>query len=107
MKKIIAAFDGLQFSTGTMEYAIYIARHYNAHLAGVFLDDDSYTCYGYKELPGHAGEKNILHILNDANKRRRDAAVHQFTEHCQEAALNFSVYYDKKMVLTELLHKSN
>lgn len=106
MKKIIAAFDGLKFSTGAMDYAIYITRHYNAHLVGVFLDDSAYTGYGYKQLLEHAAEKNILHILDENDKRERDAAAMQFTEHCQKAALNFSIHHDKKMALAELLHET-
>lgn len=106
MKKILAAFDGLKFSTGTMDYAIYMARHYNAHLVGVFLDDDTYTGYGYKQLLEHAEEKNILRILDDADKRKREAAVREFTEQCQHAALNFSIHHDRKIALAELLHES-
>lgn len=106
MKKILAAFDGLKFSAGTMSYAINIARHYNAHLVGVFLDDDSYTGYGYKQLLEHADEKNILQILDESDKRKRESAVKEFTDHCQQAGLNFTVHHDRKIALAELLHES-
>lgn len=106
MKKILAAFDGLKFSAGTMTYAINIARHYNAHLVGVFLDDDSYTGYGYKQLLEHSEEKNILQVLDEADKRKREGAVMEFTNHCREAGLNFSVHHDRKIALAELLHES-
>lgn len=106
MKKILAAFDGLKFSAGTMMHAVNIARQYNAHLVGVFLDDDSYTGYGYKQLLEHAEEKNILQILDDADKRKRETAVKEFTDYCQHAGLNFTVHHDRKIALTELLHES-
>lgn len=106
MKKILAAFDGLKFSAGTMSYAINIARHYNAHLVGVFLDDDSYTGYGYKQLLEDADEKNILKIFDETDKRKRENAVAEFTEHCQQAGLNFTVHHDRKIALAELLHES-
>ena len=37
MKKFVAAFDGLNFSESTLEYAVEIAKGAKAHLVGVFF----------------------------------------------------------------------
>jgi nucleotide-binding universal stress UspA family protein len=106
MKKIIAAFDGLKLSTGTMDYAIHIAKSYNAHLVGIFLDDYTYSGYGYGELLARAEEKNIMQLLDEADRLKRKAAADRFTTQCREAAINFSVHHDRKIAMKELLHES-
>ena len=55
MKKIIAAFDGLKFSQSTLDYSINMAKQTNAYLAGVFLDDFTYTSYKIYDLVGKEG----------------------------------------------------
>ncbi|HMX79619.1 MAG TPA: universal stress protein, partial [Ferruginibacter sp.] len=50
MKRIIAAFDGLKYSTSTRDYSIALAKAGNMHLTAVFLDDFSYTSYKVYEL---------------------------------------------------------
>lgn len=106
MKKIIAAFDGLKFSTGAMDYAIYLTKHFNAHLVGIFLDDVTYTSYGYAQLIKDAGEHQTMRVLDKADKEKRDTALHVFTTNCEEAGLNFTIHRDKNIAITELLHES-
>ena len=50
MKKFIAAFDGLKFSTSTRDYAIQLAKQNNSHLIGVFLNDFTYHSYKIYDL---------------------------------------------------------
>ena len=45
MLKIVAAFDGLNFSLSTQQYAIDLAKKLEAFLTIVFLDDKTYTSY--------------------------------------------------------------
>jgi len=106
MKKIIAAFDGLSFSTGTMDYALHLSKSYNTHLVGVFLDDLTYSSYSYGELLAHAGEKDILPTLDDSDQQKRHEAAQGFIERCQEAGIQFSLHHDRKTALRELLHES-
>jgi hypothetical protein len=106
MKKIIAAFDGLKFSRGTMEHTIYLAKHYSAFVAGVFLDDFTYTGYGYADLLKDAAGDATMRELDEADKRKRDAAAKTFGDGCQEAGLNYSIHRDKDIALAELLHES-
>ena len=55
MEKIIAAFDGLQYSESTRDYAVDVAKKSASHLVGVFLDDPSYTSYKIYDLVATEG----------------------------------------------------
>lgn len=108
MKKFIAAFDGLNFSESTMEYAIELAKTANAHLVGVFLDDFIRRSYGVAEIVNYEGSDldKHLHELNDQDKEARAESVEVFEKACQGAGLNYSVHRDKNVALQELLHES-
>ena len=71
MKKIIAAFDGLKYSSATSQYAINLAKQTNTHLVGLFMDDPTNTSYKIYEVitnEGVSGER-----LND--KENADKAT--------------------------------
>ena len=55
MKKISAIFDGLKFSTSTLEYAIQLAAQSKALLSGVFLEDFTYHSYKLFDMVGSQG----------------------------------------------------
>lgn len=73
MKKIIAAFDGLDFSESTLNYTLFMARQTHAHIVGVFLDDLVYHSYGYKELVSHEGEDidKAIHQWNEKDMEKK------------------------------------
>lgn len=108
MKKIIAAFDGLQFSQATLDYTIFIAQHSSSHIVGIFLDDLMHHSYSFAELiteEGGVSDKKMTE-LNDRDKETRDESVEIFEKACRKAGLNYSVHRDKNVALQELLHES-
>jgi nucleotide-binding universal stress UspA family protein len=107
MQKIIAAFDGLNFSTATKAYALNMAAKMNAHLVGVFLEDftrHSYSVADVKEYAGTFDEQ--LQQLNMKDRVDRDEAVAYFNRECEEAGITFSIHRDRNVALQELLHES-
>jgi len=42
MNKVIAAFDGLKLSEATLNYAVYLAKEFDAHIVAAFLEDFTY-----------------------------------------------------------------
>jgi len=107
MKKIIAAFDGLKFSQGTLQFAIHMAKQTQAHLVGVFMDDPLYTSFKIYELVTEEGVSEIK--LNDLRKRDKDirsAAAKNFESACKHAGLEFTVHHDRNYALSDLLHES-
>jgi len=107
MEKIIAAFDGLQYSNSTKEYAIYLAKQTQTHLVGVFMDDFTYTSYKIYELvtkQGVSEEKLNQYRLKD--KKIRDAATADFVKSCQQAGLEYAIHHDKNIAIQDLKHES-
>lgn len=108
MKKFIAAFDGLKFSESTLNYTIYLAKRSNAHIVGVFLDDQVYHNYSYKELVetemGNVDKK--FRQWDEEDREKREESVQVFEQACQGAGLEYSVHHDRNLALQDLLHES-
>lgn len=107
MKKIIAAFDGLKYSTDTTNVATYIARATNSHLVGVFLDDLAYNSYNVYQLlvKKDVPERELVHY-RQKDKISRDKAVAAFSKACDRSKLNYSIHRERYTALRELLHES-
>lgn len=107
MKKIIAAFDGLKYATGTRDYAIDIAKQTGSHLVGVFMDDFTYSSYKVYELITSEGiSESKLKKLQLQDKAIRDAAAADFENACRKAGIEHNVHHDYKIALQELKHES-
>lgn len=109
MKKFIAAFDSLKFSTSTNDYAIQLAKENDAHLVGVFLED--FTRHGYKiydVISGRGGgavgsEKKKL---DKKDAKTRAASIAAFEKKCKEQGITYSLHRDRSFAMQELLHES-
>jgi hypothetical protein len=87
MKKIIAAFDGLKFSTSTRDYAIGLAKQSSAHLVGIFLEDFTYHSYKVYDLLKKDAERfeEAQKKLDKKDEMLRAAAVSNFESACHKA----------------------
>ncbi len=107
MKKIIAGIDGLKYSASTTAYATDIAKHTNAHLVGIFLDDFTYRSYKIYELTKNNGTSlSMLKKMEEKDERTRTGAVKKFELACREAGINYSLHHDRSIASQELLHES-
>lgn len=108
MKKFIAAFDGLKFSEGTLQYAIYFAKASDAHLVGVFLEDFTRHSYSIADITRYEGDafERHMHDLNERDKDERNDSIGRFEQACQDMSVNFSVHRDRNVAIQELLHES-
>jgi len=107
MKKISAAFDGLQFSEGTLTYAIKFAESSKALLSGVFLESFLYHSYGLYDMVGSQGVSEVkMKRLreNDEETRRISSVV--FESACKKAGISYAIHHDKNFALQELLKES-
>jgi hypothetical protein len=107
MKKISAAFDGLKFSTSTMEYAISIAINSKALLSGVFLDSFLYHSFKIYDMIGSKGISSVKmkHTLTkDKEMRLKSAAT--FKKACTKANIKYIVHHDESFAIQELLKES-
>lgn len=107
MKRIIAAFDGLKYSTSTRDYSIALAKAGNMHLTAVFLDDFSYTSYKVYELITEEGvsEKKLRQFARQDLATRKKASA-DMEAACRKAGIEYNVHHDRKVALKELLHES-
>ncbi|HEX4956614.1 MAG TPA: hypothetical protein VFV46_00435 [Lacibacter sp.] len=107
MNKLIAAFDGLKYSTSTRDYALYIAAETKAHLVGVFLDDPTYTSYKIYELISDVDSPvQKMKELDETDKTTRAAAVADFEICCTAKKIPYTVHHDRRIAVTELKHES-
>ncbi len=108
MNKIIAAFDGLRFSESTMQYAVYLAKQYNAHITGVFLQQSTtlgFAVYTMIEKQSVSGE-NIFNEMEKSDKITLENAINKFQSACRDAQLSHTVHRDKRNARRELLHET-
>jgi nucleotide-binding universal stress UspA family protein len=108
MKKFIAAFDGLNFSESTMNYAIFLAKHANAHLVGVFLEDFTRHSYSLADISKFEGAEFEKHLdeMNDKDKEERNESIDRFEKACRDVGINYNIHRDRNIAIQELLHES-
>lgn len=107
MKNFLAVFDGLRLSKSTVSYAIQFSAKADAHLIGVFLDDISYRSYDVAQVIKKNGDyESVIQLLEEKDKRKRDASVAYFEKQCHAAGIKFSVHRSKKIALKQLKEES-
>jgi len=108
MKKIIAAFDGLRFSESTLDYAIYLAKQYDAHITGVFLRETTRLGYAVYEtvISQSHTERNIMHELERTDADTEHQATALFERRCTAGGVPYTVHRDRKSAVKELVHES-
>jgi hypothetical protein len=107
MKKIIAAFDGLNLSESNMKYAIQISEKEKCHLTGVFLDDRTYTSFKIYDLVFQEGvsEEKLSRLKHEDQTKRKNASL-KFEQECISKKLNFNIHHDKNYAIKELIHET-
>lgn len=107
MEKIIAAFDGLNMSESTIQYAVYIAKRTNAQIIGVFLREFTQLGYAvYATLEEHGSGKNIFDEINRTDQLSLDKSAELFKTICEENQVSYKIHKDKGNTLEELIHES-
>lgn len=108
MKKFIAAFDGLDFSESTLQYAIFLAQKSNAQLVGVFLEDFTRRSYGFREIAAYEGadRDRFVRQMDARDSAQRKESMAAFEQACQDERLNYTVHRDSNVALQDLLEES-
>jgi hypothetical protein len=108
MKKMLAAFDGLKFSTGTRDYAISLAKENDGHLVGLFLEDLAYHSYRIYDLVTEEGGglDTRRKRLDKKDSKIRATAVANFENSCKKAGIAYSIHKDRNIAIQELLRES-
>lgn len=107
MKKIIAVFDGINFSDHTSRFACELAEKSDSLLVGVFLHDLTYarfvTSYSWDMPTPYAADfEKISH--EDDHKIREN--IKRFNALCESRGIMHKVHLDSGVPLQELLKES-
>lgn len=108
MKKFIAAFDGLRFSDSTLQYAVFLAKHCQANLVGIFLEDFTRHSYTFRQVAQYEGADNEAYLqqLDRQDDQQRKESIEKFQLACHHNSLDFSFHRDRNVALLELLEES-
>jgi len=107
MKKILAVFDGYQFSATTMRYGIQLAQIAGAQLVGVFLDESSYRSFNIATVMTSEDEPaSKIKSLEEKDKQKREDAVRQFQTACTRGGIAYAVHRDKGIAIQELIQET-
>ncbi len=107
MKKIIAAFDGLKYSASTQAYSIEVARHSDAHLIGIFLDDPAYNSFNtYDLMVKRQLPESSIRDYQARDLATRTAAANDFEKACRQAGISYSIHHNRNVAIQELKHES-
>src|SRR5690349_20775743 len=107
MNKVIAAFDGLNVSESTMDYAIYLSKEYNAYIVAAFLEDILYQDkidnelrqLNDNDLPG-------IKALTRKEEQTRTELVKKVQSQFNGRGVHYSVHKDKLIALQSLIRES-
>ncbi|MBK9732858.1 MAG: universal stress protein [Chitinophagaceae bacterium] len=107
MKKILAVFDGVNYSDQTASFGIELAQKTDSLLVGVFLHDLSYSRFVYAyawDIPTqyYYGFQEIE--KEDNVKITENMKV--FTRQCEEKRVKHKIHLDSGVPLQELLKES-
>ncbi|HUM66673.1 MAG TPA: hypothetical protein PLV32_12530 [Chitinophagaceae bacterium] len=107
MKKFLAVFDGFKISGSTMDYAIQLTKAANAHLVGLFLDEFLYRSYNVSAvIKKYDDYEAAIKLLDEKDKKKRDAAVSRFQKACGKAGIKFSIRRSTSIAIQDLKHES-
>ena len=108
MQKILAAFDGLKYSTSTRDHAIDLTKKTEARLVGLFLEDRSYHSFGLTDLlkEDGGGMATRRRHLEKRDRKRRARAITDFEKRGRQAGLSCDVHKDRSVAIRELLKES-
>ena len=108
MNKIIAALDGLNLSENTVDYAVYLAKEFDAHIVVAFLEE-----MVYHSRPGTDDDdfvstdwSNIDTAVKKEEQLRTDAK-NKVQKNLEAAGVHFNIHRDKTFALKSLIEESH
>jgi nucleotide-binding universal stress UspA family protein len=107
MKKIIAAFDGLKYSTSTRDHALALAKQTGIHLCGYFMDDPVYNSFSlYDVVVNQQADEHLLDKYRQADDRLRQVSALNFETNCIQQNLAYTIHCDKNIAHQQIVHES-
>jgi nucleotide-binding universal stress UspA family protein len=111
MNKIIAVFDGLKLSQAAADYAIYMAKEFNAHIVAVFLQDITYRSEPIgTELwwPYYTqADMEWLKTIEKKDEGIRAQSILKLQQIFEKNGIHFNIHQNKYLAFAALLNESH
>ncbi len=107
MKKILAVFDGVNYSDQTASFGIALAKKTDSLLVGAFLHDLSYSRFVYAyawDIPTQY-YYGFQEIEKEDNTKINEN-IKLFKSQCEESGCKYKIHLDSGVPLQELLKES-
>jgi nucleotide-binding universal stress UspA family protein len=109
MNKVIAALDGFKPSESTINYAIYLAKEFDAHIVAVFLEDIIYHPYPYAT---NSGEEEVDYSTNVENlvateEEIRTLSIKKLQKRFDAEGVHHNIHRDKFIAMESLIKESH
>lgn len=107
MNKVIAVLDGLKLSESTVDYAVYLAKEFDAHIVAAFLEDITYHA-----RPDTNQEEFIvtdwtqMDVLIEKEEQVRATSKAKLKKKFDADGVHHSVHTDKMLALKSLINES-
>lgn len=107
MNKVIAALDGLKISESTLDYAVYLAKEFDAHIVAAFLEDIAYH--------GRSHNKEEDYVLTDwshmdtvikKDHEARTVSERKLQVKFDSQGVHYNIHKDQVFALEALINES-
>ena len=105
MNKVIAALDGLNISESTVDFAAYLAKHFNAHIVATFLEDITYH-QPRQEHKHLFTEWSEVEKIGEEEEAVRKTALHKIQSRFNNEGIKYNIHEDKIIAIQSLLNES-
>lgn len=108
MNKIIAVFDGMNFSDTVLQQAVGICKNRKAHLVGVFLHETLLHEYLFSEssVINSYNPAELMKALREEDEKTYATSVAKFRAACENGGIEHSVHKKKESALNTLVQET-
>ena len=109
MNKVIAAFDGLNVSESTSDYAIYLSKEFNAHIVASLLQDILYHGITNDEIRKVYEENDWAATVTLTKQKEliRAESLKNVSKKFDEKGVHYNIHKDKLIALQSLVKESH
>src|SRR3954465_7020024 len=107
MNKVIVALDPLRLSKSTIDYAVFLAKEFNAHIVAAFLDEMVYHARPDDEDEEFAiTDWSKVDTVIKKEEQLRTASKTKVEKQLQAAGVHFNIHRDHPFALRSLVKES-
>jgi nucleotide-binding universal stress UspA family protein len=106
MNKVIAALDGLKLSESTVDYSLYLAKEFNAHIVAAFLEEMVYHARPQMEEDFVFTYWADIDTAVKKEEQIRTSSQKKLEARFEDAGVHYNIHKDKLIALKSLINES-